>query len=201
MNIYVIGDSISMHYGPYLEELCSGKYGYGRKNGSEGYDNLDIPKGANGGDSAMVRKFVERQGENGAFGYDTVLLNCGLHDVKRLDGDYQVDIKEYKNNLKALAKLFKEKGVKIVWVRTTPVFDAVHNAYNRSFQRYDADVQSYNAAADEIMKENAAGIIDLYGFTMPYLPGGYIDHVHFNDDIRKKQAGFIFGKLQEILKG
>ncbi|HET8985854.1 MAG TPA: hypothetical protein VFN03_08860, partial [Trueperaceae bacterium] len=29
--LFVVGDSISLHYGPYLERLVAGRYAYGRK--------------------------------------------------------------------------------------------------------------------------------------------------------------------------
>lgn len=59
MKLYVIGDSISIQYGPYLEADFRGVMGYPRKEGEEeALLNLDIPQGANGGDSSMVHAFL-----------------------------------------------------------------------------------------------------------------------------------------------
>jgi len=60
MKLYVIGDSISIQYGPYLEAALRGVMAYARKEGEEeALLNLDIPQGANGGDSGMVLSFLE----------------------------------------------------------------------------------------------------------------------------------------------
>jgi hypothetical protein len=53
--VYVLGDSISMHYGPYLEAYLRGVMDYARKGGEEEAAlDLEHSQGANGGDSSMV---------------------------------------------------------------------------------------------------------------------------------------------------
>ena len=180
--LFVLGDSISMHYGPYLEALCGGVFCYGRKEG-------------NGGDSDMVRTFAEEQAASGQIDYDLVLLNCGLHDIKTRDGRRQVELPQYRENLRAVLAIFQEKQVRVLWVRTTPVFDEIHNSRTTEICRYAADLECYNRAADEIMAENQIEMIDLYGFTLPFLPDGYCDHVHFKRQIREAQAAFIFKEV------
>jgi len=57
--LYVIGDSISMHYGPDLEAMLESVMAYSRKSGQEeALKNLDRPAGANGGDSSMVLAYL-----------------------------------------------------------------------------------------------------------------------------------------------
>jgi len=180
--LFVIGDSISMQYGPYLKKLCRGKFHYSRKKG-------------NGGDSNMVRAFAEWQTANDKIKYDIVLLNCGLHDIKTRDGRCQVERPQYRENLRAVLAVFKERHVCVLWVRTTPVFDEIHNRRTTEISRCAADLECYNQAADEIMAENHIESIDLYGFTLPFLPDGYCDHVHFNQKVRKAQAAFIFKEV------
>ena len=52
MKIYVIGDSISIQYGTYLESQLKGIMEYSRKGGiEEASVNFDHKTGANGGDS------------------------------------------------------------------------------------------------------------------------------------------------------
>ena len=34
-------------------------------------------------------------------------------------------------------------------------------------------------------------VIDIYTFTIKFIPDGYIDHVHYNNEVRQKQADFI----------
>lgn len=54
-NLFVIGDSVSIHYGPYLKKMIEYKFNYDRKRGIEqALEDLDTPIGANAGDSKMV---------------------------------------------------------------------------------------------------------------------------------------------------
>lgn len=60
--VFVIGDSISMQYGPDLQKFLTGKALYSRKNdtlNNKAETNLDFPKGANGGDSKMVLTYLK----------------------------------------------------------------------------------------------------------------------------------------------
>src|SRR5271169_4796096 len=83
MKVYVLGDSISIQYGPYLEKYLSGIMDYARKEGvEEALLNLDKPQGANGGDSALVLSFLQARAAAGGIDADVLLLNCGLHDLR-----------------------------------------------------------------------------------------------------------------------
>lgn len=96
--IFVVGDSISIHYGPYLERGLRGVMAYDRKGGqAEASRNPDPPADANGGDSAMVLAYLRRLKDGGGPDADTLLLNCGLHDIKRdpVSGACQVPIDAY----------------------------------------------------------------------------------------------------------
>jgi lysophospholipase L1-like esterase len=192
--IYVIGDSISIHYGPYLEKYLRGKFAYSRKEGAEeALLNLDRPQGANGGDSSMVLAFLQAKGDLPA---DWVLVNCGLHDIKTTPatGAKQVPLEQYRRNLRAIVA---RVGAKMIWIRTTPCDERIHNARpGIEFYRYAADVLAYNEAADEIMATAGVPVIDLYTFTVNLGPDLYCDHVHFPEPVREKQAAFIAGWLE-----
>ncbi len=104
MKIHVLGDSISLQYGPYLQQYLAGVMDYARKEGeTEALLNLDNPQGANGGDSAMVLSFVKALAAAGGIDADLLLVNCGLHDIKRNreTGQAQVAIADYESNLRA----------------------------------------------------------------------------------------------------
>ncbi|HRR06077.1 MAG TPA: SGNH/GDSL hydrolase family protein, partial [Victivallales bacterium] len=108
MKVYVIGDSISIHYGPYLEKYLRGFMKYERKTGeAEALLNLDNPQGANGGDSARVLDFLRGMAASGGIDADILLLNCGLHDIKTnpSTGLKQVPIENYKANLREIIKV------------------------------------------------------------------------------------------------
>ncbi len=193
-NLFVIGDSISIQYGPYLREMLEGRIGYDRKRGED--QSLDLPdlKGANGGDSKMVLEYLYEEVKKGKK-YDMLMINCGLHDVKVDENNkLQVDPIEYEGNLERIVKLAKGNSKDVIWVRTTPVDDEIHNQ-KASFKRYNKDVIAYNSIADEMMKRHSIPIIDLFSFTNHFNEEVYCDHVHFVTRIRELQAAYIAGYM------
>lgn len=198
MKIYVIGDSISIHYGPYLQGYLKGFMEYLRKEGEEeALLNLDNPQGANGGDSSMVLSFLNARGRAGGIDTDLLLVNCGLHDIKTnpATGERQVPIDAYERNLKEIVKSAAEMKTRLVWIRTTPCDEAVHNRPGMEFHRFRADCDAYNRVADHVMAASHVPVIDLHGFTLRLGGDLYCDHVHFREDIREKQAAFLAGWL------
>lgn len=195
--VFVIGDSISLNYGPYLEDMIKSKYNYGRKSDLEdAMEDLDKPRGANAGDSSMVLDYLKEEDDKGVK-YEIVLLNCGLHDI-RVDRDtkkIQIDEEDYKKNLNEVIGLANKMAKKVFWITTTPVNDEIHNKRKVGFLRYNKDVLKYNKIADEIMIENGVSSIDLYTFTSTLGKDIYKDHVHFKEDIAKMQSSFIAGYL------
>jgi lysophospholipase L1-like esterase len=158
-----------------------------------------MPVGANGGDSAMVLEYLRGQFAGGRPVYDILLLNSGLHDIKRdlQTGKLQVEPDVYKENLEAILALVVKAGVRPIWIRTTPVNEEMHNSGKRHFKRYSEDVDAYNAAADHIMQNAGIMAIDLYTFTKNLGDGAFSDGVHFNENVRAMQAAFIAGSLYE----
>ncbi len=194
--LFVIGDSISLQYGPHLQELLADRFDYARKTGQEeALQDLDTPTGANGGDSSMVLEYLTALHAEGSWKPDLLLLNCGLHDIKLAhDSDQlQVPLDRYRRNLGQILELLEQMAVPTVWVRTTPVDDETHNNAGREFDRHAADLADYNAAADELMSAAGVVLLDLHGFTEQLGPPREIfeDHVHFTDNVRRKQAQFI----------
>ena len=195
MNLYVVGDSISIHYGPFHEKQLQGVMGYARKEGAK--DDLDNPNGANGGDSSMVLDYLRDKAATDEITADLLLVNCGLHDIKTHPetGAIQVSIEDYAKNLRAIIELAATMKSQLIWIRTTPLDEKIHNANGVGFQRYNADHEAYNRVADEIMAEANIPVIDLHSFTANLGPDLYIDHVHFPEPIREKQAAYIAGWL------
>lgn len=200
--IFVVGDSISMQYGPYLEEFLKGEMAYARKEGdADALLNLDEPIGANGGDSMMVVKYLRAMNDAGGIDADLLLVNCGLHDIKTdvETSAKQVALLRYRINLAAIVKLVDTMQPQLIWIRTTPVDDAIHNRPESTFHRFATDCEAYNAAADQIMAEAGVPIIDLYSFTRSIGADLYYDHVHFHDHICQHQAAFIAGWLHHYV--
>lgn len=197
--LYVIGDSISMQYGPFLEKYVQGFWQYDRKSDDgQAAKNLDVPVGANGGDSRMVLEFLKLKTADKTFQPDFLLLNCGLHDIKRLPetNAIQVDSVSYRKNLEAIYQLLKKKNIRLIWMRTTAVEDERHNTRSKAFKRYARDLDAYNAIADAVMQKHRIPVIDLYTFTKNLGSDHFIDHVHYDESARSLQAAFIAGFLQ-----
>ncbi|MBP1990570.1 SGNH/GDSL hydrolase family protein [Paenibacillus eucommiae] len=200
-SVFVIGDSISIHYGPYLQQAIAPQLSYDRKRGTEdALKDLNNPIGANGGDSGMVLAYLQQQ-EQEHIHYDILLVNCGLHDIKTdpATRTKQVTPEQYEANLQQICQLGISMARSFVWVRTTPLVDEIHNQL-ASIYRFHEDLLQYNSIADKVMEQNDIPVIDLYTATlgMGKDEDVYCDHVHFKDDVRQRQAAFIAKQLLSI---
>lgn len=196
-SIFVLGDSISIGYGPYLQAFLGESFAYDRKRDTEPGIAVHL-NGENGEDSRKVWGYLHARIENGSFTPDILLLNCGLHDLRRApDADvYQVPLANYEQNLRAIAALAQAQDLDLVWVRTTPVDDARHAAFESTFRRFDADVQRYNACADAVMDAANVPIIDLYGLVRALDGEIYVDHVHYTPRVAQLQGAYIAGFIR-----
>ena len=196
--LYVIGDSISMQYGPHLKRALRGVMSYARKDDhAVARLGLAPAQDANGGDSSMVLAFLQAALAAGAIEADVIAVNCGLHDIKTTPatGQEQVPLEEYRQNLGRIVAAAREIATTVVWIRTTPVDEKRHNGSGMEFHRFEADCDAYNRAADEIMAAFAVPAIDLHTFTSNLGDDLYADHVHFHDHVARSQASFIAGWL------
>jgi hypothetical protein len=195
--LHIIGDSISIQYGPYLEKFIEKFFIYSRKEGKLG--NLDFPEGSNAGDSSMVLEYLKKC-LTAKSHWDFILLNCGLHDIKIYNESPQININLYERNLKQIFDLAKILSNKTIWVNTSPVIDDHHNSLKNEFKRFNRDVVKYNEIAKRLATSNDGVIIDLYEFCLCL--GGreiYQDHVHFTPVIQKLQAAYIAGHISALL--
>jgi len=147
--VLIIGDSISIGYTPPAAELLAGEAELIHNHG-------------NGGDSDNVLANLDAWlAEANA---DVVHLNCGLHDIKlaRDTRRLQVPLERYRRNLAEIARRLTAGSALPVWATSTPVIDARHNAV-KEFDRHNADVDAYNAAAGEIMLAAGIRTNDLHG--------------------------------------
>ena len=199
--VFVIGDSISIQYGPYLASFLGEKYVYDRlrKAGTPFASRDSIPI-ANGQDSKNVLKQVKRLLADPSFQPDVFLVNCGLHDIKTLveTQKKQVPLPEYISNLDSIFHLLQEREIRTVWVRTTPVVDSIHNKEGMSFHRYATDLDQYNKMADILCSALSIPQIDLHHFTLSLGRDIYVDHVHFDREVRKLQGAFVAGYLLSL---
>ena len=200
--LYVLGDSISIHYGSYLKSYLKGIMEYSRKEAKEETSlHLEKPQGDSGGDSSMVLSFLKAKMLYSGIDADYLLLNCGLHDIKTdpTSGRKQVPLLQYERNLREIMKIIRNNKLHLIWVRTTLFEDSIHNRSGVGFYRYAADCIEYNLIADHIMAEYRIPSIDLCAFTLNLGGRLFCDHVHFTEVVRKKQAAYIAEKLIERL--
>jgi hypothetical protein len=197
--VFVIGDSISMHYSPWLEKFLTPAFEYGRKRGDAG-GNLDIPQGANGGDSRAVLSYLRFRREHDPIKPGFLLLNCGLHDIKRNPETMAIEVglPDYAANLREILKEAAAMRQRVIWVRTTPVADENHNSRKVGFCRFAADVAVYNQCADGIMRAAGVPLADLHTFSDSFGEAAFADHVHYMESVREKQAAYIAGAIKAI---
>jgi lysophospholipase L1-like esterase len=201
--IFLIGDSISVQYWPYLKEYLSDIADIERKkDDGQAEKNLDVPVGANGGDSRMVLEYLRAKYADEAFRPDYLLLNCGLHDIKHdpKTGVIQVTEDDYRKNLNEIVDLLQKNRTELIWIRTTWVVDSIHNAQSSSIRRYGDDVIRYNAIADDVMVKHQVKSIDLYQFSKQQGIEHIADHVHYDLPTRALQAAYIAGFVENELK-
>ncbi|MCD0487469.1 SGNH/GDSL hydrolase family protein [Pedobacter sp. MC2016-14] len=203
LKLFILGDSISLQYGVYLEKYLKGIYTIDRKGSQEkALQNLDLPIDANGGNSKMVLDYLLTREKDPNFQPDVLLLNCGMHDIKRnpVTKEIAIDSINYRQNLEAIYKLLSKKKIPVVWVRSTGVIDAIHAAKSKAFDRYEKDVDQYNAIADQVFKKHKVPIIDLYSFTLKLGDDRYADHAHFIPGVIDAQAVYIADFLKKFKK-
>ncbi len=201
----LLGDSINLHYGHYLNEQLKDYFIIRSKPGRhEALRRIDFPVGGNGGDSSMVLDYLMELEKNGKLNVDVFVFNCGLHDIKRAipEEKYQVTPEDYEKNLDKIFELMQKKGICTVFITTTPVDDERHNSVPPAgIKRYNADVIRYNEIATNVCRRYDAQIIDLYTFTQRLNEEKYVDHVHYNENTRKLQAAYIVGAILTNVRG
>lgn len=202
MKIFVIGDSISLQYGPWLKKALEALgIGYSRK-GDDPVPAQDASSEAlsspNGGDSSEVLEYLNARAAAAPVDADLVLVNSGIRDIRTniTTGAKQVDIESYRRNLEAIIDTVTDRmHRKMAWIRTTPCDESIHNKPGIPFHRFKADVAAYNAVADTCMAARGIPVIDLFSYTASIgAPADiFFDHVHFREGIRRVQAAYIAG--------
>jgi lysophospholipase L1-like esterase len=154
----------------------------------------------NGGDSANVLANVEAWLADAR--PDIVTLNCGLHDIHRdrATGQCQVPAEAYRDNLAAILGHLKDAGTSNVWLPTTPVIEARHQAV-KPFDRYNRDVDSYNRIALELVSREGLPTVDLHAAARELgLEAGLLeDGVHFTDEAYEHLGRVVAAELEGML--
>jgi lysophospholipase L1-like esterase len=134
---------------------------------------------------------------------DVVHINFGLHDLRRgFDApDCVVPLDEYRRNVEqVLATIGERTDARVFWATTTPVNQAWHHA-TKGFDRLDADVERYNAAALEACEKLDVPVDDLNAVVTAAGKDTILvpDGVHYGPEgcrlLGEAVAGFLRGVL------
>ncbi len=200
--MFLLGDSISLHYGCYLAEYLTDIYKIESKPGlNQALNDIDNAVGGNGGDSSMVLAYLKERDAADDLDVTLFAFNCGLHDIKRKVPEeyYQVPLDAYEANLEEIYQILLRRGIQPMFILTTPVDEVKHcTEIPAGIKRYNADVDAYNEVAIRMAKKYEAPIIDLYTFSKNVKGEKYCDYAHFNVETRKKQAAFIAGAILSL---
>lgn len=155
--IALIGDSIRMGYAPLVIEQLAGfaEVWHPDENGGTTRNILD-----------HAAPWITGRG------VDLFHINAGLHDIAKgfVEGDLpdglhrgkpRVNVDDYERNVAAILAAAKATGAAVIWALTTPVNEQWHHA-TKGFDRFEADVASYNAAARRAAEAAAVPINDLH---------------------------------------
>ena len=187
--VVLIGDSIRMGYQDYVVSELSGRA------------EVWVPE-ENGGDSRNVLAHLDQWVL--ARQPDLVHVNCGLHDLKRAFGaESAVPLAEYERNVRQiLQRLQRELNGAVVWATTTPVDENWHHQ-NKGFDRLEADVEAYNAAARAVAVDLEVPIDDLFDVVEGEGKAQLLtqDGVHFTEEgsqlLGRVVAGCVWGHLSD----
>ena len=172
--VVLIGDSIRMGY---QETVCK-----------ELADIAEVStEEENGGTSTNILKHLDEWIISKT--PDLIHINCGLHDLRKDFGTTapRTPLTQYINNVHTiLTRLQTETDATIIWVQTTPVNEELHHK-NKGFDRFEADVDIYNAAAAEIANKLKISINDM--FSVVQTIGR--DNILFDDGVHFTPEGYI----------
>ncbi len=201
-NVFIYGDSISMHYmKPLREEL-------------DGVANV-YRMYCNGGDTGRYFERMPILNEvmrdpmlegHWDFDWQVIQLNFGLHDMKYLDakGNYTVEdgkqvrsIEDYQANLRKIFDDVKKNNpkAKIIFATTTPVPE-------NSRGRIAGDAKKYNQAALEVLKDYPEIVVnDLYALSKPHQSewAKAPTDVHYNSKGQRAQAEQVAKVIKQVL--
>ena len=112
-------------------------------------------------------------------------VNCGLHDLAKdfESGLARVPLEEYAANVARIFERLQAAGIRPVWATTTPVDEVLHHR-NKSFDRFEADVEAYNEVALKAAGAAGVAVNDLFAVIESAGRQRLLrdDGVHFTDE-------------------
>jgi acyl-CoA thioesterase-1 len=139
--LLVIGDSISMNYGPAAKEALKGLINYHRNEGNCYSSQYGIQYA-----DYWLGNYTKKGNQ-----WDVIHFNHGLHDLKQSgpEAPFATPLETYKANLRTEIQMLKKTGAKLIFCTTTPV----HQTSTGKYMRQQGSEVVFNRAAMEVMKE------------------------------------------------
>ena len=187
--IVLIGDSIRMGYQETVRQRLAGRA------------EVWAPEENGGTSENLLARLDEWALSRPA---DVIHVNAGLHDLRKEFGceDSAVPLPRYRENVRTLLTRLQEKtDANVVWALTTPVNQDWHRA-NKPFDRFEADVAAYNAAALDVARSMNIPVNDLFsavdsvGRDTLLLPDG----VHYKPEGYTLLGGIVADRILECLE-
>ncbi len=197
LNILLIGDSISIGYTPFVQELL--KYTANVKRPLQDDGNAENCQGTTNG-VANIDRWI------GNTKWNIIHFNFGLHDIKHVDpatGEgssnpnhpLQADLKQYKKNIEIIVEKLKATGARLIFATTTPYPGKPINPL-----RDPGMPEKYNRVAIKIMNKNNIVINDLYAFMLPRLTELQLpENVHFKPEGYLALAQKVVDRIKEVI--
>ncbi len=192
--VLIIGDSISLHYTPYVTKILKGKAVVKHHKGNAGPTIRGV---------AQIDKWLGRNK------WDVIHFNWGLWDMYGWEyWESDRSPAKYKKRLEKLVKRLKKTGAVLIWATTTPVCPKPEQTMVTRFKEGKALISTktekeYLDAAREVMEKHKIITNDLHalmkGKRKKYALAD--NDVHFNKEGRKKQAEQVAIAIQKALNG
>ena len=196
-NVLLLGDSISLGYTKFVQEMLLGRANVRRASNEKG--GSENCAGTTNGLKNIDRWLTSTK-------WDVIHFNFGLHDLKHVDpvtginsekaeDPQQADLKTYEKNLNEIVNKLVATQARLIFATTTPFPDKPGGPLRRADQ-----VEKYNKVALKIMGKNKILINDLYTFTLPRLTELQLpNNVHFSKEGSKILAGQVVEKILSVI--
>lgn len=166
--ILLLGDSIRLGYNGYVKEAFDGVAEVYAPNENCAFSQYML---------RWVNEWKKKEGYPDDI--DLIHWNVGLWDVLRiLEDDTFTAPEYYSETLKRL-----EKRLRVLFPKAKQVFatstSVVEELYEPPYQRYNADIEKFNAIARETLLPLGVSIDDLYAVTKNAPPSCRSDMTHF----------------------
>ncbi|NND32063.1 MAG: SGNH/GDSL hydrolase family protein [Saprospiraceae bacterium] len=196
-NVLLLGDSISIGYTPYVQQILSDIAEVTRPTQEDG--SAENCQGTTNALQNLDRWLGETK-------WDVIHFNFGLHDLKHVRPDtgensmspkdpQQAPLKKYRKNLAQITERLLATGAHLIFATTTPYPNPVDGPL-----RKPGEPQKYNEAAVKIMAKHDIQVNDLYSFVKPQMEVLMrLKNVHFTEDGSKALADEVAKVIKEVV--